>query len=455
MNTEKLVKKVNKHDDDIVKVHEQLDKIENDIFDKTNNYYDYLDEGVITFIDDDCSRNFLTNLKPAFESHNMKCCLGLITDNIGSSSSSWNLTLNELKQLQLEGYEILCHSKTHDTNIFNNNNISNVSEDTIYNDLKQAQDFMIKHGLSGYKTLVYPYGGYSSSNALKIKSIARKLFDNAINASGWFINECPTDNLMMNRFIFTCTKDADVEWLKTYIDKCKNEKKWLILGTHAFQNIEVTYINKLLDYIQQQNIKVMTFSEANRKKGNLVSCGEFTSNNKIFIGVNGNTTLDIPSKVTFVGGVNLFQESKTFNSKFWKETNEHVSTAFDGGLFNSKYINISNNWQGKKQSVYLEKGKTYIISLYAKSSVSNASLSLYTTKFIGNFSPNVSNSNYTRYSITFTHDGESGNVSCIIQSSNIGTLVGTISLCCPQIEEGSTLTSFKQSLNDIERLITI
>ena len=28
MNTEKLVKKVNKHDDDIVKVHEQLDNIE-------------------------------------------------------------------------------------------------------------------------------------------------------------------------------------------------------------------------------------------------------------------------------------------------------------------------------------------------------------------------------------------------------------------------------------------
>ena len=38
MNTEKLVKKVNKHDDDIVKVHEQLDNIANNILNYGGNY---------------------------------------------------------------------------------------------------------------------------------------------------------------------------------------------------------------------------------------------------------------------------------------------------------------------------------------------------------------------------------------------------------------------------------
>ena len=42
MNTEKIIKKINKHDDDIVKVHEQLDNIETEIAGKTS--FEYVDE---------------------------------------------------------------------------------------------------------------------------------------------------------------------------------------------------------------------------------------------------------------------------------------------------------------------------------------------------------------------------------------------------------------------------
>ena len=58
----------------------------------------YKDKPIVTLLDDDCRREFLSIIKPELDKRGLKCSMAMITSKVGDSDT---LSLEELKQLQI------------------------------------------------------------------------------------------------------------------------------------------------------------------------------------------------------------------------------------------------------------------------------------------------------------------------------------------------------------------
>lgn len=277
-----------------------------DISYKLKNYYSLKDlytsnnynGAIITFIDDDGTNIFYNNYAAIFRNNNIRCSLGIITGNVGKSD--YYMSLDKIKKLQDDGFDILSHSNTHEYNIYGTD-LMKVSDLTIENDMKASQEYMINNGLNGYDTLVWPYGAYDNYTLeiqLKMKKIARKYFKNAINSQGG-ANGAILDNMLIGRIFLD--KNKDLSYFQSLIDKCLNEKTWLIFGSHCFSSDSITtdYLDSVIKYVISKGIPIMTFSDGIRLKENKISIGDKKdTSGRIFIGNNGSVLMDALPKVT-------------------------------------------------------------------------------------------------------------------------------------------------------------
>ena len=285
LSTKPIVKKmqVNNFNNIINTVKNELEEVKNTIINDNNDFgyqkeYNY-DGGIVVFIDDDGYKDFKTKLKPVFDSKGVKCTLGVITSKVGLDADK--MSVNELKELQNAGYEIVSHSKTHSGDIFNN---KLAKEEDIELELKESQEWLKSNGFKGYESLIYPYGCFSEP--LKYKKIAKKYFKQCVNSGVDDSNTSPYDNMYMNRRFISNENYETV--IKPIIDKAKNDKGILIFGTHSFDpNLSVSLMNEMLGYIQAVGMPILTLGEAIKLKGNILSIGEFTSDKKFFVGRDG------------------------------------------------------------------------------------------------------------------------------------------------------------------------
>ena len=402
---------------------------------------------IITLLDDDCRREFLTIIKPELDKRGLKSSLALITSKVGDSDT---LTLEELKQLQDDGFDILCHSHSHSYDIYKNN-ILTQDDSIIENDIKLAQNYMRKNGFNiGAETLVYPFGNYTGGEAIKIKSVVRKYFTNAIDANGGMIKKFPYDNCLIPRKIFEFKQASNLDYAKQLIDECKNTNAWFILGTHAWSNVSQNMYGEMLDYLLSSGVSVMTFSEALKYKGNVLSVGEYTSDKKFFISSNGEIETSKSVEAGTAVSQNLLKQTDTFNDLYWVENNGSLLTELKENYYKGKnVIVLSEDWQGKKQKVYLENGKTYTCSIYAKANKPNITIGLYTYKFVGNFSTNLAET-WKRYSVTFTHDTDDGEYFILPESSNIKSTGGNVLMYGYQLEEGVNVSNYVINDEDLK-----
>ena len=274
---------INTVKNELKEVKNELKEVKNTIKNDKNeffyqNEYNY-DGAIVVFIDDDGYKDFKTKLKPVFDSKGIKCTLGVITSKVGVDADKF--TVNELKELQNDGYEIVSHSKSHSADIFNK---KLVRDEDIELELKESQDWLKSNGFNGYETLIYPYGCFSEP--LKYKKIAKKYYKQCINSGGDDSNTSPYDNMYMNRRFISNEKYETV--IKPIIDKAKIDKGILIFGTHSFDpNLSISLLNEMIGYIQAIGIPILTLGEAIKLKGNILSIGEFTSDKKFFVGSDG------------------------------------------------------------------------------------------------------------------------------------------------------------------------
>lgn len=245
----------------------------------------YVEKPIITFVDDDGSKTFLTKTKPVFDKHQVKCSLGIVTKN-ATSGSIGHLQTSDLKILQGEGYDILSHSHTHDSKLYKPGFVTE-SDEVIEADIKASYEYIRDNGF-GTNAIVYPWGSYADKD--KYLALAQKYFDYGINSgtsgtpSAIMTEDILESMYYKRKFINDSTS---IDTYKSLIDSTLNKKGWLIFGIHSGIEGEVSSntIDQIISYVKEKGIDILTFSEANKIKQNICSIGVYGAKGKsLYIG---------------------------------------------------------------------------------------------------------------------------------------------------------------------------
>lgn len=291
---------------------EQLDNNVRESYEKirTNVSERLYGSPVVTIVVDDGMEEFLTLVKPTLDKYNIIPSVAIIPNKVGTSGY---MTIDQLKELQEQGYSILSHSYTHDANIYKPSVVDTnpISDDVILEDYRKCYNWMVKNNFNGADTIVYPWGYFTNSG--RYKNLARTFFNNGINAYGGNIddiniygngvNEEINDNMYLNRLFIN--KNTDIQAYKNAVDDCVSRSGWLILGSHSNNNeIDISHLEEIINYIKSKNILILPFNQANRLKGNAINVGDYTNDIKFFVSKRGKTSLPsdvITSDYTSIG----------------------------------------------------------------------------------------------------------------------------------------------------------
>lgn len=234
-----------------------------------NNYiaYSYAEvnkKPIVTFIDDDNKSEFLDIQKPIFDKYGIKSTLAIITDTVDSDGY---LNLNQLKQLQKEGFEIVSHSKSHSKEIFKSSefDLSYVKDDTIISEYKESSEWLKMNGFTGFDVIVYPWGDFGKNTDRYLK-LSEEYYKYGVNATPY---NKEYNHMNINRLFIN--KNENIDTYKKAINDIVENDGWLILGTHSKQEeINEEYLEEIIKYIKSKDIEVLTFKEAVNKKVNYV-----------------------------------------------------------------------------------------------------------------------------------------------------------------------------------------
>jgi peptidoglycan/xylan/chitin deacetylase (PgdA/CDA1 family) len=229
---------------------------------------------IVTIIDDDSYDQFFTLWKPITDAKNFKMTLAVTNNSLDTTSK---MTLAELQQLKTEGFEIVSHGVTHP-------DVNTIDEATWESNCSGSKDFVISNGLGIGEIMVYPIGFTNATAAQKamVKKVTRKHFKYGVDAQGG-VNTLPVDSYQVKRQGLSATYETN----KGYVDDAIAKNGWLIFLSHSNASIGSTMLNQLIDYIQSNNIPILTFSDAEKLVGNSISYGDSNTPNYFFASKNG------------------------------------------------------------------------------------------------------------------------------------------------------------------------
>lgn len=222
---------------------------------KGSNYAlptDFNNRAVFTFVDDDGSAAFLNNIKPEFDKRGLKCNLAIISGVVGSDTY---LNLNQIKELENEGYEMLCHS----------DNLDSLVVDTADTHLSNATNWFKANGIDYSDCLVYPNGNTGDTKS-QIQTIAGNHFKYALNVTGGNMVK-PYVYLDLSRIYISKTTGLN-SWVKSVIDECLSTNGWIVFYTHSWMcdgsdgEFSKKSLQDILDYILDNSGKILTFKQA-------------------------------------------------------------------------------------------------------------------------------------------------------------------------------------------------
>jgi peptidoglycan/xylan/chitin deacetylase (PgdA/CDA1 family) len=229
---------------------------------------------IVTIIDDDSYDQFFSQWKPMCDLKNIKVTLAITNNSLDTSSK---LTLAELKQLKAEGFDIVSHGFTHP-------DVNTVDEATWEMNCSESKNFILSNDLGLGETMVYPIGFTTAGKTQinMVKRVTRKYFKYGVDALGG-VNTLPVDSFRVKRQGMRTTYEDN----KAVIDEAIAKNGWLIFLTHSNAAWDNTMVNQMIDYIQSNNIPILTFTEAEKLVGNSLSYGDGDTENYFFAGRNG------------------------------------------------------------------------------------------------------------------------------------------------------------------------
>lgn len=248
------------------------------------------DKPIITLIDDDGNLSFMNWLKTSLDTYGYKAGIGVVTDWVGTAGF---MTTANLQAMKTAGHEIMSHSKTHAQSVWYPSSwATGYDQDAIESECKASRKWFIDNGFGLIDTLVYPNGGYDgiSNKAYRVLTIetVQKYYQNALSTVVGVNSQKILDPYMLNRVAVNMAAN-NLAYYQGKIDDCKANCGWLILFTHSNTASEVnqSFFEAILSYIQSSGVSVMKFSDAWAVKKNIASIGVFERENSLYIGRDG------------------------------------------------------------------------------------------------------------------------------------------------------------------------
>jgi len=199
-------------------------------------------EPLVTFTFDDANDTDYTLALPLFQSKGIVGVSNIVTDNVGTTGC---LTWDQIVALQNAGWEIASHTVSHP-------DLTQLDAAGITTELSDSKNILISHGLV-VKNLAYPFGDYNDL----VRSIVPNYYRSARAVyNNGNINFAPLDTTALSAAEYNNTTSLDI--YKGYIDQAKSLSAWLIFYAHAIDATDVDRIGQLIDYVLQNNIRIVT-----------------------------------------------------------------------------------------------------------------------------------------------------------------------------------------------------
>ena len=233
-------------------------------------------KAILTIIDDDAKTGLENRWISLCNTIGFKISMGVITGKVGTSGY---LTLDEIKKLKANGFDVLSHTVTHP-------HITNISSDDFRSELINSLNYVRANNLSNTNAMVLSYGtaydNVSDEQCLKLKNIARETRTCLINANSG-INILPIDRYLIKRV----TADSlDAAALKAKIDEAVDRKAWLIFLTHSGDRWDSVKYTEVINYAKEK-MHLMTFTEALKHCDNCIDVGDEINDTHCGISKNG------------------------------------------------------------------------------------------------------------------------------------------------------------------------
>lgn len=218
----------------------------------------------ITFVDDDGFKTVMTVLKPMFESRGKNFVTAVPVNTIGNSG---RMTKDDLLELENNGHEIASHGLNH-------LDLTTLSDSQLDYELRESLKQLRAMGLKT-NNIVYPFGG----NNEKVRRKASEYYRMGVSTS-MMINSTPINQYRLHRHGIGpySTGNFTRDDYKNVIDRCFNNKEWLIFMTHVNDSTqeEINDIAWCLDYAISLGIEIGTLNEGFEIFGNNVYLSEHT-----------------------------------------------------------------------------------------------------------------------------------------------------------------------------------
>ena len=223
-------------------------------FTQTNN-------GAIMMTFDDGCESVYRNAFPIMKSMGIVGNVAVITDKIGCEGY---LNLNQLLELQDEGWSIVSHTKSHP-------NISQLDKEDLINELEESKNKLKNLGFKGFNAFVVPFHYFDNKSMIYVRrlySLSRNSSNKGMRLLGRFgvyklldyplINKHNLPSLPIEDFYDV---EAGLNKIKKFIDFSISHQKYGAMYTHGLSDDNIVAFRRITEFMSKHKKNVININD--------------------------------------------------------------------------------------------------------------------------------------------------------------------------------------------------
>ena len=231
-------------------------QVANVTFDRMYAITNKLDKAKITLMFDDGHSTVYTDAKPIMDKYGFVGVSYVITNYPNNPANPNMMTLEQLKKLHENGWDICSHTNTHRT-------LTELTTTEIIDELTKSREWLLKNGFAmGARHLATPGGQWNNSVLDEVKKYY------ATHRATAPVEDCYPPG---NPYVLQCndvSSSTAVSTVQGWIDKAIANKSWLSIlfhyvATPATKATEITHANleAIMQYIASKDVDVVTVTD--------------------------------------------------------------------------------------------------------------------------------------------------------------------------------------------------